>query len=334
MMRKIYVLIALMLTAGYGYAAAASDDNVDTLNLKNCKAQGFDKAGVPNEFGSDITKKLKDEATTKEEIYAYFSHYSPVIRHHASQAMFRQGKEAMPLLSKALKSGDRYKIRAACDAISQFRGFFGVNVNPGKDGTYKNGMTREMNAEAVPYLAPLLDHKDMNVRMGALMALSRCGKAAAPHLAKSMTFLTDEDQWMRGAAVYVLQGVGSPEADKYLPAVAKARGEEIHVQPLNIMSAAMKSIINTCADKDKVLVLMGKELKGMFHEFHRSRGTAVLAAAGPDAKVALGYLDKIIKKDEKLVAKDPEAKGIGDVKWELKDMQKAREKIVPTPKEK
>ena len=113
----------------------------ETLDLKSCNAQGFDQGDAPNEAGQAIFDKLEDESTTAETVYSYFSHYSPVIRHKASNAMLRHGKEAMPFLIEALQSGDKYRIRAACDTMSQVRGFFGVNVHLKRDRRHSHVMT-------------------------------------------------------------------------------------------------------------------------------------------------------------------------------------------------
>jgi len=301
-------------------------DKRDTLKLKSCKEQGFDQGDTPNESGVAICAKLKDESTTIETIYGYFNHYSPVIRYNASQAMSKRGKEAMPLLIKALKSDDKYRIRAACDAISQVRGFFGVTVKTNR--RRPQSMTPEINAEVVPYLAPLLDHEDMYVRVGVLQALSRCGKAAAPHLPKVATFITDGEWWLRAGAAYVLQGVGSPEADPYLPALAAALLKERHIQCLNIMSATLRDVITTSANKEQLAEQIGKKLGDMHHAYHRMRGRQVLEAAGVDAKIALPYIEALIAAKEKSIkraeAQGKQAKG---EQSELAQLKKTRDKL-------
>ena len=320
---------ALLGASGCSHTGSATRGR-ETLDLKSCNAQGFDQGDAPNEAGQAIFEKLEDESTTAETVYSYFSHYSPVIRYKASGAMVRHGKEAMPFLIKALQSSDKYKIRAACDTMSQVRGFFGVNVHLKPDRRNSNVMAPEINAEAVPFLAPLLDHEDMYVRMGALQALSRCGKTAAPHLPKVVTLLTDDEWWLRSSAAYVLQGVGSPETDAYLPALTEAMLEEIHVQCLNIMSGALKELIKSSPNKEALITQLGAGVGEMSHAFHRSRATAVLESVGPDALVILPTIDRMITALEQRIAQ-AEAAGTKlkhDEAWELKSLTKMRDKLV------
>jgi len=302
-------------------------DKRDTLNLRSCKDQGFDHGNTPNEEGGAIFAKLDDEATSPETIYGYFTHYSPVVRFKASQTMSKRGKASMPFLIKALQSDNRYEIRAACDAISQVRQFFGVTVKT--DRRRPQSMTPEINAEAVPFLVPLLEHEHMYVRMGALQALSRCGKAAAPHLPKVATFITDDEWWLRCGAAYVLHGVGSPEADPYLPALAGAMLKERHIQCLNVMSATLRDVITTSANKEQLAEQIGRELGDMHHAYHRQRGREVLDAAGVDAEIALPYINKLIAEMEGAIEK-AEASGKEDqaAQAELKQLRATRDKLI------
>ena len=321
------LLLSLALVASGCRSTSRLSGDSGTLKLKSCKNQGFDQGDKPNDEGGAIFAKLDDEATPLETVYEYFSHYSPVVRHKASQTMSKRGAAGMPFLIKALRSDDKYRIRAACDAISQVRGFFGVTVKTNR--RRPQSMTPEINAEAVPDLAPLLDHKDMYVRAGVLQALSRCGKAAEPHLPKVATFLTDDEWWLRSGAAYVLHGVGSPEADTYLPALVEALLKERHIQCLNIMSATLKDVIKTSANREQLAEQIGKELGGMHHAFHRQRGRDVLDAAGVEAKVALPYVEALIAEKEKSIkkaeAQGKEAKGDQN---ELAQLKKTRGKLL------
>ena len=75
-MKGIHPLVfALLMLSCHSQGVVSDSDNVDTLHLKSCKAQGFDRGDTPNESGHDIFEKLDDESTSKEDIYAYFSHY-------------------------------------------------------------------------------------------------------------------------------------------------------------------------------------------------------------------------------------------------------------------
>jgi hypothetical protein len=276
----------------------------------------------PNEAGSAILEKLKSAETSLETIYGYFSHYSPVVRKNAAEAMAKRGEAAMPFLIRGLKTGRKYESRAACDAISGIRGFFGVNV---KEANYP--ITTEMAATAMPHIVALLDHEDFYVRAGALHALSKCGKAAAPHLPRAVTFLKDDEWWIRDGAGCVIEGVGSPESDPYLEDLANAMAREQHIECLNAMSWRLPGLLKTAPaeTRDRVLLLVAGNVPQMDGAFRRFRGRGVLDALGTDARVALPLIEKYLKEQEELVKKGEAVPA--DAQWELDQLKATREKL-------
>lgn len=282
----------------------------------------IDPAGRPNESGTSIAEKLSKPETSLEERFKYFAHYSPVIRMKAAHSMTKEGEKAMPFIIKGLQSKNRHVVRASCDAITAFRGFFGVNVKG------KTGIPPEIAAKAVPYLAPIVNRDDIYLQTGALQALSKCGKAAAPHLPKVMKFLKHDEWWLRISAAYVIQGVGSPEADKYGVDLAKAVLSERYIMCLNGMTNSLKELLKTSSATDEVAKVVGKNLGDMERAYIRQRGRDILEVMGGKAKAALPYLDKLIAREDRALEQAGK-NGTLDKwdKWDLENLKKTREKI-------
>jgi len=292
------------------------------LPILNVLALELDPPGRPNESGTEISERLAKGEISLEERFEYFSHYSPVIRMNASHSMGKEGEKALPYIIRGLQSKDRHVARAACDAITAFRGFFGVNVKS------KKPIDPEIAAQAVPYLVPILGRQDFYLQAGALQALSKCGKAAAPHLPKVAKFLKDDEWWLRISAAYALQGVGSPEANKYVTQLAEAILIERDIMCLNGMAAALKELMKTAAACDQVALVVGKGLADMQRTYIRQRGRDVLDVMGPKARVALPYIDRLIEQEERTLEKAEKAGTLGHWdKWDLDNLKKTRERI-------
>ena len=258
-----------------------------------CPGMEIDPKDAPNEDGDLRVQLLMKDATTPEQIYAYFSHYSPVIRINASRAMHRKGKTAMPFILRGLAAEDRHIARAACDAISAFTGWSSSRMN--REGT----MTPEIVSAAVPGLVLLLKREDVYLRDGALLALSCCGKAAAPHLETVATFLKADDWWLREAATLVIRSVGSPEADTYVVDLAWAITRERRIMCLQTMRDALKVLLKTSANGEDVALTLGKGLREMERDFIRQRGRDVLNSMGTNAVAALPLLTQLIEEGER-----------------------------------
>lgn len=292
------------------------------LPVLNAMALELDPPGRPNESGTAISEKLASGEMPLDERFEYFSHYSPVIRMNASHSMAKEGAKAMPYVIRGLQSKDRHVVRASCDAITAFRGFFGVNVKG------KTSMAPEVAAPAVPYLVPLLDRPDFYIQAGALQALSKCGKAAAPHLSRAVKFLDDDEWWLRLSAAYVMQGVGSPEADQYAVELAEVLLKERHIMCLNGLTASLKELMKTAWTCDEIAELIGRNLVNMERAYIRQRGRDVLNIMGRKAKAALPYLDKLVEQEARYIEKAEKEGTLGSWdKWDLENLKKTREKI-------
>lgn len=298
------------------------------LAATSCGAR-IDPPGKPNEDAYVILDKLKDRTIPIEERVGYFAHYNPMIRLRASMSVMMEGDKAIPHIRKALKSKDKRIIRAGCDALC---GPFGIAV---RKRHLLAAMKPEAAAAAVPDLVPLLDHEDMYVREGALLALSNCGKAAAPHLPKVAEFLDDREWWLRNAAEKVIRGVGSPEADPYTTKLAKTFVKERDVYCMNQMAEALKHLMKTAGTSAAVSRILGEGLAGFPGPYHRYRPLSVLTVMGPKAKAALPALDAVIKSKEKMLERESKTKTPKELHWDywsLENMKKTREKIVPPAK--
>jgi len=280
----------------------------------------YDVPGVPNEAGETIQERLGDPGTPLETKYAYFSHYSPVVRRLASAAMASAGDEAMPFVLRGLRSGDRHRIRAACDAISGFEGWSYRRM--------KSNITPEAAARAVPELVRALEHEHVYVRDGALHALACCGKAAAPHLPRIAAFLADDEWWLRSSAALAIMAVGSPEADAYTIPLAEAMLGERPIMCLNDMSHALKTLMKTASTHEEVAGVLGRGLGGMERAYVRQRGRDVLDAMGSKGKEALPFVNMLIAEEERRVEEAEKEGALGDQdKSDLDNLRKTRDRI-------
>jgi len=300
-----------------------------TLCAPFAAALETDPEGKPNEDGQEICDRLASGTMAPTDIYEYFAHYSPVIRVRASHAMLAKDEGADAFIIRGLKSKDKRVVRASCDAISGFGGWAADRMKK------RPAPTPERAAKVAPHLVPLLEHEALYVRDGALLALSRCGKEAAPHLPKVAVFLEDDEWWLREGAAVVLAGVGSPQADRYAVRLAETLLRERHIMCLNSMSRSLKTLMTTAAGSAEVALLIGKGLEGMERAYIRQRGRDVLDAMGTKAKVALPYVDRLIEKEKRYIEKATADGTLGRWdQWDLDNLRKTREKITGQKAEK
>ncbi|MHC4251211.1 MAG: HEAT repeat domain-containing protein [Planctomycetota bacterium] len=319
-MRKLS-LLAAALAACAACGPTTGDADYGQGRLMGDSGLRYDVPGVPNEPGEAIQEKLRAPDVPLETKYAYFSHYSPVVRRLASAAMASAGDEAMPFVLRGLRSGDRHRIRAACDAISGFEGWSYRRM--------KSKIPTDAAAEAVPDLVAALDHERLYIRDGALHALARCGKAPAPHLPKIAAFLADDEWWLRSSAALAILAVGSPEADAYAVPLAEAMLGERHIMCLNDMSHALKGLMKSMSTHGEVAKALGRGLEGMERAYVRQRGRDVLDVLGAKGKEALPFINLLIAEEERYVEKAEKAGTLGNWdKWDLDNLKKTRAKLV------
>jgi hypothetical protein len=251
----------------------------------------LDPPGRPNEDGHTINGKLSRDDFPLEERFAYFAHYSPTVRSTAAASMRKVGEKAMPFIIRGLQSDDRHVVRTSCDAISNVRSYSGVKLHD------TSPITPELAATALPQLLALLDRDDFYLQAGALQALSRCGKASAPHLQQIASFLADEEWWLRASSAAVLQSVGSPEADPYSVDLARAMLREQHIMCLNSMTQALRALMQTSTNVGEVVVAIGEGLANMEPNTLRRQGLQVLESVGTNAVIARPHIEALVSEE-------------------------------------
>jgi HEAT repeat protein len=278
----------------------------------------LDPPGRPNEDGHSINAKLGRDDFPIEHRFAYFAHYSPTVRSTAAASLRKEGAKAMPFLIRGLQSRDRRVVRTSCDTISAVRAYVGVKVNT------QSPITAEVAAEAIPDLVALLDRDDDYIQAGALQALSRCGKAAAPHLAQIAPYLTDKEWWLRVSAAYVMQGVGSPETDPYAVDLARALLSEQHVMCLNQMTAALRSIAASSTNIVATVSIIGEGLADMEINTFRRQGLSVLEGLGDRATAARPHIQALVDEGQKAFKEtEPSSPMHRELREDLKNLEQA-----------
>jgi HEAT repeat protein len=227
----------------------------------------------------------------------YFGHFDSRIRRLAAFSLMAEGEASMPFILEALGSDDTRVIRAGCDAIA---GSFGMN-GLGK-GNYRDVMTPDIAGAAVPQLLPLIQHEDMYVREGALLALSNCGKAAAAHLDKLTTAADDEDWWVRSAVAQVLHYVPEPETAEQIAATIKNYLAEESTFGRNRLRSAVVAMAKRGHGAEQAVAALIQEAKGD-NGYHAGQALGALAEIGPAAKPALPlFEEKLARAKERMAA--------------------------------
>ena len=286
----------------------------------------IDPNGRPNEDCYAIQEKLEQRSIPIAERVKYFRHYDPVIRRMAAFSLLREGEKALPHVLKALQSDDVHVIRAGCDALA---GPFGFEGRLRRE--LMGSMPPEVAAKAAGHLAKLLDHKDMYVREGALLALSNCGKAAAPYLDKTARLRDDPEWWVRSAVARVLENVGQPQVDRCVPGLADSLRKEQTVFARNRMRDAAVGIARSGRSPGAIVKLLLEEATGD-SEYHRDQALEGLGRIGPPAKDALPVVEKLIEQQQARLRKANTNKEKGRIEGKLRNLERVRRQIAPEQK--
>lgn len=287
----------------------------------------IDPPGKPNEDIYDLMERLKTDQMPLAGRFEYFAHYSPVVRRAASFSLMREGAKAMPYIRKALKSKDKRVIRAGCDALC---GPFGVGMVGRGRKELQAVMTPDIAGAAAPLLAKLLDHEDVYVRDGALLALSNCGKAAVPYLDKVAAFANDPDWWLRSAASKVIKNVGPPQADRYAEAMTRRFVREPYVYPKRRLQEMVIQLVRTGGKHKQILEIIARDLPGRKRDYFRYLSLEALWKLGPKALPALPAVDKLLQAEQQLLAKAKNAKARASAEREIAYLRKVRDRISPS----
>ena len=286
----------------------------------------IDPPGKPNEDVYDLIERFKSGKMPIEKRAEYFAHYNPVVRREASMSLMREGAKAMPYVLKALKSKDKRVIRAGCDALC---GPFGVGMVGRGRRELQAVMTPDIAGRAAPMLAKLLDHEDVYVRDGALLALSNCGKAAAGYLDKVAKFRDDPEWWLRSAASKVIKNVGPPAADRHAEAMTRRFLREPYVYPKRRLQEMVIRLVETGGKRKEILRIITQDLAGRENDYFRYIVLEGLLKLGPKAHIALPAVEKLLKKERQLLAKAKDAKQRTGIEREISYLEKVRKRLQP-----
>ena len=252
----------------------------------------FDPPGKPNPAVGEIYRSFigSDDrpAANKpsiEERAKYFGHFDPRIRQAASFSLLKEGEAAMPHIIKALRSDDVRVIQSGCEAIAGNFSMNGLGRDPSKDP-----MTSEVAGKAVPDLLPLVKHDDMYIRAAALMALSKCGKAAAEHLDKIVVAADDEDWWVRAGVAYVLGSIAEPETGEFVDSTVENFVEERSIYGKNRFREALTQMAKRGHGTDAIVAGLIEDSKSE-NAFDRSSALTALSGIGPNGRAALPVLE-------------------------------------------
>jgi len=286
----------------------------------------MDPPSKPNEDIYDIIERLAGDEMTLAQRAEYFTHYSPVVRREASKSLMREGKKAMPFITKALQSKDKRVIRAGTDALS---GPFGVGgVGRGRK-ELQAVMTPDIAGAAAPLLAKLLDHKDLYVRDGALLALSNCGKAAVPYLEKIVKMTrTAEHWWVRSSASKVIKRVGAPQSDTYAETMTRTFVAEPYVYPKRRLQEMVIELVKTGGKSGQVLQIVADALPRQKRDYFRYLLLEGLYKLGSDAAPALPAVEKLLTQEQQALAKAPRGERAA-IEKEIAYIVKVRDRIKP-----
>jgi len=260
----------------------------------------FDPKGQLNFTLDDAAEKFsRSEENPQPQVSLaerakYLGHFDSRVRRLAAYSLMADGKEAMPYIMEALQSKDKRVARAGCDAIA---GGFGMN-GLGR-GNHRKIMTPDIAGEAVPSLLPLVRHEDMYTREGALMALSNCGKAAAPHLKEIVKAADDEDWWVRAGVAYVLRYVEEPECGEVVESTIENFLAETSIFGRNRFRMALTAMARRGHGNEAVVQGLLQAAKSE-NSFQSSNALNALAEIGPNAKDALPLFEaKLAEAKEK-----------------------------------
>ncbi|MBL7134752.1 MAG: hypothetical protein ISS78_11685 [Phycisphaerae bacterium] len=286
----------------------------------------MDPPGKPNEDIYDIIERLAGDEMTLAQRAEYFTHYSPVVRREASKSLMREGKKAMPLITKALKSKDKRVIRAGTDALS---GPFGVGMVGRGRRELQAVMTPDIAGAAAPLLAKLLDHDDLYVRDGALLALSNCGKATVPYLDKVVKMTANDHWWVRSSASKVIKRVGAPQSDKHAETMTRKFVAEPYVYPKRRLQEMVIELVKTGGKKTQVLQIVADALPLQKRDYFRYLLLEGLYKLGPDAAGALGGVEKLMAQEQQALARAPRGERAA-IEKEIAYIQKVLDRIKPS----
>ncbi len=284
----------------------------------------IDPAGEPNEDMETITNALAADELSVADRYKYMGHPNPVVRLRASLSMMRGGKDAIPYIRKALASKDRRVVRSGCDAIA---GPFGWEK--GRPESLPH-MPPELAGQFAPTFVKLMDHDDMYVREGAVLAMSNCGKATWPHLKKIALMGEDPEWWIRAAVAQVIRLNESEKIDKLTNAVGVAYRAEQSVYARNRFRQGLVAMAKRGQQVDRVVALLIQEVRDG-DDYFAIMATRGIQDLGPAAKAAAPAIDERIAIYRARLAEAKTDRGRGGAEAQIRALENVKKRITASP---
>ena len=292
--------------------------------MPNVTGLANDPAGKPNADIHEIRQKLDADGYSLDDRYKYFGHTNPIVRLRASLSMMRGGKDAIPYIRKALQSKDPRVVRAGCDAIA---GPFGWAKGRAESLPH---MPPTVAGQLAGMFAELLDHEEMYIREGAILALSNCGEAAWPHLEKVAAKANDPEWWISAAVAHVMRLNETARIEKLTDAVAAAYRTEQSVYGRNRLRGGLVAMAKRGRQVDRVVELLMQEVRDG-DDYFAIMAMREIQGLGYLAKAAVPVVDERIAHYRALLAAAKTDRGRGHPEGQIKYLEGVKKRITTAP---
>jgi HEAT repeat protein len=225
-----------------------------------------------------------------------------------------KGKEAAPILIKALDDKNRLVREAAIETLGQLgaeaRDAVPMLVPQLEHDAYRPAVLKalaKIGGAGVPAIAAGLKDERVNVRAGAAEALGRIGSAAQSATPFLVAALDDKAPEVRRAAAEALGRIGGDAEEIRLALQSKLTDES---EPVRFHAA--EALIRLDPKQQNALEALVKGLKDA-EDPVRARAAAALGKMGPHAKPAWSPLAETLAKDTNPAVRSVSAKSLGRI---------------------
>ncbi len=283
-----------------------------------------DPAGKPNADIHEIRQRLDADGYSLDERYKYFGHTNPIVRLRASLSMMRGGKDAIPYIRKALQSSDPRVIRSGCDAIA---GPFGWAKGRAESLPH---MPPTLAGQLAGTLAGLIDHEEMYIREGAILAMGNCGEAAWPYLDKIAAKADDPEWWISAAVGHVMRLNDTAKIENLTDAVAAAYRREQSVYGRNRLRSALVAMAKRGQQVDRVVALLMQEIRDG-DDYFAIMATREIQGLGYLARSAVPAIDERLAYYRTMLAEAKTDSGRGYPEGQIKFLEGLKKRITTAP---
>jgi len=292
--------------------------------MPNTTGLANDPAGRPNADIHEIRQKLDADGYSLDDRYKYFGHTNPIVRLRASLSMMRGGKDAIPYIRKALQSKDPRVIRSGCDAIA---GPFGWAKGRAESLPH---MPPALAGQLAGRLAGLIDHEEMYIREGAILAMGNCGEAAWPYLEKIAAKANDPEWWISAAVGHVMRLNTTAKIVNLTDAVAAAYRREQSVYGRNRLRSALVAMAKRGQQVDRVVELLMQEVRDG-DDYFAIMAMREIQGLGYLAKAAVPVVDERLAYYRAMLAETKTDRGRGYPEGQIKVLEGVKKRITTAP---